>query len=48
MNECQRAYVIDGSGKDINVLLHYTCTDTVFVVSTVDFKFLKDIRESSE
>ena len=32
--ECQCAYVIDGSGKDIIVLLYYTCTDTVFVVST--------------
>ena len=49
--ECQRAYVIDGSGKDIIVLLYYTCTDTVFEVSTVKIlfhKFLQDIRKSSE
>ena len=51
MNECQHAYVIDRSGKEIIVLLYYTCTDTVFVVSTVKIpfhKFLQDIRKSSE
>ena len=40
VNECQRAYVIDGSGKEIIVLLYYTCTDTILWFLLSKFFFI--------